>query len=137
MEIVKENFYTYYIGDVTKLSKCQIFVFGSNESGIHGKGAAKLAKDKYGAKWGVGEGPTGRCYAIPTKNRWIKTLELNEIHPYILDFQEHARNNGEFKFMVTQIGCGLAGYTPADIAPMFRGSPSNCVFDLQWKDYLE
>lgn len=97
----------------------QIFVFGSNLQGIHGKGAALEAKQKYGAIQGVGWGHTGRSYAIPTKRTPKETLSLDEIRPYIEHFMLYAYNYPEMEFYVTRIGCGLAGYKESDIRPMF------------------
>jgi len=105
--------------NITKLSLLEIFVFGSNEAGIHGAGAAKQAL-KFGAKMGAGIGANGNTYAIPTKNKNIETLPLSKIKEYVDDFIKHAENYPSHKFLVTQIGCGLAGYTPEDIAPLFR-----------------
>lgn len=104
---------------VTKLKGLEVFVFGSNEAGIHGAGAAKTAI-KWGAAYGVGFGLSAMTYAIPTKDRAIETLPLNEIQFYISMFIEEARVYTEYTFLVTEIGCGLAGYTPEDIAPLFR-----------------
>ena len=113
-----------------------IFVFGSNEAGIHGAGAAKVAHKQKGAKWGVGVGPTGDCYAIPTKDKYIKSLSLDDIQGYVHQFLGYARSNPTTKFQVTQIGCGLAGFTPDQIAPLFTDAPPNCLFDEAWKTFL-
>lgn len=104
--------------NITKLSLLEVFVFGSNESGIHGAGAAKQAL-KFGAKMGVGIGANGNTYAIPTKDKNIETLPLSKIKVYVAEFIEHTELYPEYKFLVTQIGCGLAGYTPENIAPLF------------------
>ncbi len=105
---------------ITELNDDEIFVFGSNESGIHGGGAAKLAFDKFGAIWNNPVGIQGRSYAIPTKSKGIvRTLTIEEIKPYVNDFIEFAKNNNSLKFMVTEIGCGLAGLKPEQIAPLF------------------
>lgn len=112
----------------------QIFVFGSNRKGIHGAGAAKTAVFKYGAKPGQGEGLQGNSYAIPTKSTpWI-TLPLEEIRPGVDSFKEFARANPEMQFQVTRIGCGLAGYQDADIAPMFNDASDNCILPEGWRD---
>ena len=97
----------------------EIFVFGSNLAGIHGKGAALTAKQKYGAIQGQGWGLQGNSFAIPTKDRNIKTLPLHTIKPYIDAFYLYAQNKPNRKFFVTAIGCGLAGYRHEEIAPMF------------------
>lgn len=106
--------------NITKLGETEIFVFGSNHSGRHGKGAAKTALG-WGAKWGQAEGLQGRTYGIPTKDASIRrTLSLEEIKPYVDRFIEFAKANPGLTFLVTEIGCGLAGYKPKDIAPLFE-----------------
>lgn len=106
--------------NITKLEYNQIFVFGSNQSGRHGKGAAKTALS-WGAKWGQAEGIQGMTYGIPTKDSSVRrTLSIEEIKPYVDRFIEFARNNQAAVFLVTEIGCGLAGYKPKDIAPLFK-----------------
>ena len=106
-------------GIVNKLEENEIFVFGSNEAGRHGKGAALLAM-KWGAIKGIGSGIQGQTYGIPTKNNKIKTLSVNKIKKYVDNFIEYAKQNKNFKFYVTEIGCGLAGYQPKDIVPLFK-----------------
>lgn len=96
-----------------------VFVFGSNLSGKHGKGAALTAKRFFNAETGIYEGLTGNCYAIPTKNKSLKTLSLSDIDPYIERFVEFAYDNPDKQFMVTRIGCGLAGYDDRDIFNIF------------------
>lgn len=106
--------------NITELKENEIFVFGSNESGRHGKGAAKTALG-FGAKWGRPSGLWGKTYAIPTKDASIRrTLALSKIEAYVRDFTEFARENQQYIFLVTEIGCGLAGLVPKDIAPMFK-----------------
>jgi len=112
-----------------------IFVFGSNLAGRHGAGAAATAKLMYGAKPGNGVGMAGRSYAIPTKSYAIKTLPLHVIQGFVTGFLEHARATPENLYVVTRIGCGLAGYKDSEIAPMFTGAPSNCVFDPAWSAF--
>lgn len=113
-----------------------IFVFGSNLAGRHGAGAALYAHDAYGAKYGVGIGRTGHAYAIPTKDADLNTLALEYIHHQVKEFLEYARYYKDEVFFVTKIGCGLAGYKNEEIAPMFRGAPENCIFDISWKNLL-
>ena len=106
--------------EIKKLSEGEIFVFGSNLSGRHGKGAAKTALG-WGAKWGQGAGLQGRTYGIPTKDASIRrTLTITEIKPFVDEFIQFARDNQELTFLVTEVGCGLAGIKPKDIAPLFR-----------------
>ena len=104
---------------ITKLKGLEVFVFGSNEAGIHGAGAAKAAI-KWGAVFGVGFGLSAMAYAIPTKDMNIETLPLRAIKFYVDMFIEDALVYTEYTFLVTEIGCGLAGYTPEDIAPLFK-----------------
>jgi hypothetical protein len=115
----------------------EIFVFGSNLAGIHGAGAAKFAHVWYGATYGVGRGRTGQCYAIPTKSADFDVLAPLIIEREVQEFLEYARHYKELSFFVTRIGCGYAGYSNADIAPMFRGAPENCSFEQSWKEFLE
>ena len=98
-----------------------IFTFGSNLLGKHGKGAAKEAL-KWGSIYGQGIGLMGRTYGIPTKDRFIKTLSIDQIRKYVDKFIEDAKNHSDLKFLVTKIGCGLAGYTASHIAPLFKGA---------------
>jgi hypothetical protein len=105
--------------NIKKLEQGHIFVFGSNLSGRHGKGAAKTALG-WGAKWGQGVGLQGRTYGIPTKDAFIRrTLTVIEIKPFVDEFIEFAKNNPDMIFLVTEIGCGLAGHNQKDIAPLF------------------
>ncbi len=97
----------------------EIFVFGSNLAGRHGKGAALYARQHHGAIYGKGIGLQGNSYAIPTKDYSIKTLPLATIEKHVEDFIAFACKNNNLKFIVTPIGCGLAGYKYEQIAPMF------------------
>lgn len=109
--------------EIKEINENEIFVFGSNESGRHGKGAAKTALG-WGAIWGQAEGIQGKTYGIPTKDASIrKTLRVDQIKPYVDRFIECATKRPELKFYVTEIGCGLAGMKPKQIAPLFQ----NCV----------
>jgi hypothetical protein len=121
---------------ISHLEDGEIFVFGSNLAGIHGAGAAKLAFEEFGAIWGVGVGHEGKTYAIPTKDYNIKTMYLDVINSYVNGFIKYAVKNPDFTFLVTEIGCGLAGYTPRDIAPMFRFYPLNVVLPQNFVDVL-
>lgn len=103
---------------ITNLREGEIFVFGSNEAGVHGAGAAKMAM-QWGAEMGQGFGEYGRTFAIPTKDKNIETLDLKEIAWYIKQFIDSAEREPKKMYLVTQIGCGFAGYTPEDIAPLF------------------
>lgn len=113
-----------------------IFVFGSNEAGIHGAGAAQVAHRKHGAEWGRGFGHTGNAYGIPTKDGVIKTLPIEAVQDHVERFLLYACKNDHLEFQVTRIGCGLAGFTDSEIAPLFQNAPSNCFFDSAWKTFL-
>jgi hypothetical protein len=102
-----------------------IFVFGSNMAGRHGKGAALWAKRIHGAIYGQGEGRQGASYAIPTKDEKLRVLPLPIIEAKVLRFLAYAAEHQELTFAVTPIGCGLAGYVPEQIAPMFAGGGPN------------
>jgi hypothetical protein len=121
---------------IKQLKPNEIFVFGSNLAGIHGAGAAKFAHKVFGAEFNIGVGPTGRCYAIPTKDEDIWTLPLNRIQGYIVDFLEYANEHPELTFLVTPVGCGLAGWTPDDIAPFFNNHPINVILPLEFHRVL-
>lgn len=103
---------------ITSLELFDVFVFGSNLAGIHGAGAAKQAL-KWGATPGVGLGHAGKTWAIPTKDHGIRTLPLEAIQAYVTFFLREAGINTHRRYLVTAIGCGLAGYTPRQIAPLF------------------
>jgi len=120
-----------------KLPDNGIFCFGSNEAGIHGKGAAAFANQRFGAKWRQGWGLAGRSFAIPTKNRHMKTLPLSDIKSYVEAFKVFAREHPDNIFFVTRIGCGLAGIKDSIMAKMFSDSPSNCLFDFEWTKYID
>ena len=104
---------------ISSLEENQIFVFGSNRRGVHGAGAAFLAKKVFGAKAGVGLGLTGQCYALPTKGFEIETLSLSEIEVSFQRFIKCVIDNPQLDFLLTKVGCGLAGYTTDDIAREF------------------
>ena len=106
---------------ITKLKKNQVFVFGSNEAGIHGAGAAKLAAQKFGAISGVGYGLQGQSFGIPTKDLFIRTLPLDKVEFYVYSFLTEVMEYPDTEFLVTKIGCGLAGYSELQIANLFKG----------------
>lgn len=114
-----------------------IFVFGSNLAGIHGAGAAKFALERKGAKYRQGEGLQGSSYAIPTKDRSLRTLKLHDIREHVKDFMDFARTMNHLQFQVTRVGCGLAGIADHDMAEMFLTAPPNCLFDEAWKSFFE
>lgn len=111
----------------------EIFVFGSNLAGIHGAGSAKCAFKEHQARYGVGYGPTGNAFAIPTKDHFLNVLPLSVINNYVNGFINYANLHPEFIFKVVRIGCGLAGYKDSEIAPMFKAAPSNCLLPSGWR----
>ena len=108
------------------------FVFGSNLSGKHGAGAARLAREWRGAQNGIGEGATGDAYAIPTKDHELHTLPLPRIRAAVDTFLQYAGAHPEIPFQITRIGCGLAGYSDTEIAPFFDSVPANSYLPGVW-----
>lgn len=100
--------------NITTLKKNEIFVFGSNLEGMHGGGAARAAYDRFGAIWGLGVGLQGQSYAIPTMHGGAEAIK-----PYVDQFIAFASSHPEYTFLVTRIGCGIAGFTAADMALLF------------------
>lgn len=100
---------------ILELKENEIFVFGSNLEGHHGGGAARIAYDKFGARWGQGVGLQGQTYAIPTMHG-----DIPPIRPYVDKFIEFAAHHPEYIFLVTRIGCGIAGFKDSEIAPLFK-----------------
>jgi hypothetical protein len=99
---------------ITELKPSEVFVFGSNLAGMHGGGAARVAMERFGAIWGQGVGLQGQSYAIPTMQGGVETIQ-----PYVDEFIAFAKAHPEYTFLVTPIGCGIAGFTAQDIAPLF------------------
>lgn len=102
---------------VTELKDKEVFVFGSNLRGMHLGGAARIAAEKFGAVWGQGVGMQGCSYAIPTMQGGVETIK-----PYVDEFINYAKEHTEYQFLVTPIACGIAGFTPGEIAPLFRNA---------------
>ena len=124
--------------NITHLEPNQIFVYGANSAGIHGAGAAKLAL-KWGAKM-YEYGLNGQTYGIPTKDRQIYTLPLDEIRVHVDDFLALAFSHQEYEFLVTKIGTGLAGIPISDIAPLFKiietGVFENVILPEEFYKYI-
>ena len=99
---------------ITHLNNGEIFVFGSNLRGLHGGGAARVAYERFGAIWGQGVGMQGQSYGIPTMHGGVDVIK-----PYVDEFIEFAKNHTEYTFLVTKIGCGIAGFKEEEIAPLF------------------
>lgn len=114
---------------ISQLAPGEIFVFGSNLEGHHGGGAAFTAYHKFGAVWGQGVGLQGQSYGIPTMQGGVET-----IRPYVDEFIAFARRHTELTFLVTRIGCGIAGFNDSDIAPLFSEAHdvANIVLPAGW-----
>lgn len=120
-------------GRIEQLAENEIFVFGSNLAGMHGGGAARLARLKWGAVMGQGVGLQGRTYAIPTMQGGPETIK-----PYVDEFIAFAKAHPGLRFLVTEIGCGIAGFTPSQIAPLFAGAADvpNILLPARFWDVL-
>ena len=121
-------------GMITRLNENEIFVFGSNLAGAHGGGAARIAYERFGAVWGEGVGLHGQTYAIPTMQGGVETIK-----PYVDEFISFAREHSEYTFLVTRIGCGIAGFRDEEIAPLFAKAldVENIFLPRQFVNYLE
>jgi hypothetical protein len=106
---------------ITRLGPGEVFVFGSNAAGLHAAGAAALAHDRFGAVWGQGHGLHGQSYAINSMSG------LTVLRQEVAGFVDFAADHPELRFLVTEIGCGIAGYTPTEVAPFFVGAGDNVV----------
>ena len=114
---------------ITDLAENEVFVFGSNLAGAHGGGAALIAYRKFGAIWGQGVGLQGQSYGIPTMQGGVETIK-----PYVDEFIEFAKSRPDLTFLVTRIGCGIAGFTNEEISPLFEKAHDveNIVLPLGW-----
>ncbi len=124
--------------NITHVEPNQIFVYGANEKGVHGAGAAKLAL-RWGAKMGQYE-LVGQTYGIPTKDKKIQILPPDKIQVHVDNFFATAFSHTEYEFLVSKIGCGLAGYRPEDIAPLFKiiktGVFENVILPEEFYKYI-
>lgn len=102
---------------IKELKENEVFVFGSNLGGFHGGGAARVALEQFGAVWGQGVGLQGKSYAIPTMHGGVDVIK-----PYVDEFIAFAREHREMRFFVTPIGCGIAGFTVEEMAPLFAAA---------------
>ena len=102
---------------ISQLASNEVFVFGSNLAGMHGGGAARVARERFGALMGQGVGLQGQSYAIPTMQGGVETIQ-----PYVDEFIRFAAEHPEMKFLVTPIGCGIAGFTAQEMGPLFAAA---------------
>ena len=121
-------------GMISALKENEIFVFGSNLGGMHGGGAARAAYNRFGAVWGQGVGLQGQSYAIPTMQGGVETIK-----PYVDEFIEFAQTHPELKFLVTRIGCGIAGFRDEQIAPLFATAidKENIILPKEFVEAIE
>ena len=112
----------------------RVFVFGSNLLGIHGAGAAHYARCELGAELGIGEGPTGRTYALPTCYQPGEPITYQELAVYVDNFLTYARQHPEQRFFVSKVGCGIAGFDEDVVSMVFRclDVPANCDMPPGW-----
>ena len=120
---------------ITQLGDNQIFVFGSNLAGKHNGGGAKIALEKFGAIYGEAVGIQGQSYAIPTLDANFQKIDLTEIRFYIDIFFQFAYNHPQYEFLVTKIGCGIAGYDISEIAPLLLNPFKNIVLPKEFTDF--
>lgn len=113
----------------------KVFVFGSNLAGRHGAGSA-LEALKHGAIYGRGFGRIGNSFAIPTKDKNLKVLPLKQIEFYVETFKKHAQQKPDDIFECVAVGCGLAGYSPEQIGPLFKGCPNNVKLPREFLPYV-
>jgi hypothetical protein len=118
---------------ITNLKPNQVFVFGSNLAGHHFGGAAQQAREQFGAENGVGEGMTGQCYAFPTLNEDFYQRSKNSLITSIQKLYECCRANPDKEFLLTKVGCGIAGYRERTMKYLFADSPSNLIKPNDWK----
>ena len=119
---------------ITELQPNEIFVFGSNLQGMHAGGAARVAYNKFGAVWGEGVGLQGQSYAIPTMHGGVEAIK-----PYTDEFIKFAAQHPELTFLVTRIGCGIAGFADKEIAPLFASAldAPNVILPQSFVEILE
>ena len=117
---------------ITHLEPNEIFVFGSNQCGAHAGGAARLAKEKFGAQEGVGEGLTGQCYAFPTLTAGFEKVSRSSLEASRDRFFAAARQNPDKTFLLTKVGCGIAGFAEDEIRPLFKNAPENVTLPEDW-----
>lgn len=130
--------YQYHDESIIKdLPEDTVFVFGSNMAGTHQGGAAKIALLHFGATKGVGRGWAGQSYAIPTMNEHLQQMPLSQIEHYVDDFKIYTKHHPKIKYFLTSVGCGVAGYTVEEIAPMFKGISNNVIFPASFRPFVE
>lgn len=119
--------------NVTELAENEVFVFGSNARGMHAGGAARMAYEKFGAEWGVGDGRTGQCYAFRTLGHDFEKVPPDSIITSKCELYAYAKHHPELTFLVTKIGCGIAGFTVDEMRQVFAGDrPFNVIIPKEF-----
>lgn len=119
--------------NITELKPNEIFVFGSNKNGNHMAGAALFAKEKFGAQEGVGEGRTGQSYAFPTLDENMQKLTFEDLIKSKQYLYEYAEGNKDARFLVTKVGCGIAGFKEEKMKKVFEGKkPVNVILPKEF-----
>lgn len=125
------------MGDwITRLQPGEVFVFGSNLAGIHGAGAALQAVKCFGAKYGVGEGLAGKSYAFPTLDKRLKKLPFERMEAARDTLYAACRENPDMRFLLTKVGCGLAGYPESEMSSLFTAAPANLILPDGWGPHV-
>lgn len=118
---------------IDSLNPNQIFIFGSNAAGQHAGGAARQAYDQFGAEWGVGEGRTGQCYAFPTLDEKFQKVSSTELKASRLKLYKTAEAHPELTFLLTKVGCGIAGHDEWFMKRLFKNAPANITKPEDWR----
>lgn len=118
---------------ITALATNEVFVFGSNLAGAHYGGAARQSWQQFGARIGDGEGLTGQCYAFPTLDGELAQLPFSRLEQARDRLYESCRQNPDWRFLLTKVGCGIAGYDEAQIRGLFADPPANLVLPEDWR----
>lgn len=115
-----------------------VFVFGSNKLGIHGAGSAKTATSHWGAIEGIGSGRSGNSYALVTRLSPQRSVDIAQLRREIRKFLKYAHDHPELVFLMTAVGCGMAGFAPAIVAPMFvaMALPANVILPIEWSSVI-
>lgn len=118
---------------ITELQPNQIFVFGSNIAGNHAGGAARQAHEQFGAEMGIGEGLTGQSYAFPTLDENFQQVSNTVLKAARLNLYKTAEANPDKEFLLTKVGCGIAGYSEERMKKLFANAPNNITKPKGWK----
>ena len=127
-----EKVYTCTPDNIKKLKEYEIFVFGSNLNGNHAGGAAKLASERFDAEDGIGEGLTGQSYAFPTLDKDMNKVSVDALKESVKKLYKCANENTGKVFLLTKVGCGIAGFSEQEIAALFIDAPVNIIKPKGW-----